>query len=299
MNKIIFIFLISFTTIFAQSAGNSGLAFLKLGFGARNISMGDVGAETSNDVSAFFYNPARLADNDDNEIMLMHNSWIQGTTSEILGVKTSVWDVPLAFGVDVTSIDDIQVRTAATDNPIATFNANYFAGSVSTGFNIYDNIAFGATIKYLYEGLYSDEATGWGFDFGLNYKTPVEGLSAAMVLRNLGSMNDLKNESTKLPTEFRIGPAYQINLFEKFAVTAAAEFQKYTPDKDDSHINYGAEILYDNLIALRGGYQSDYESKGFTAGFGLIWGGFGLDYAYQPFNDGLGDANIISLRFKF
>jgi len=34
MNKIIFIFLISFTTIFAQSAGNSGLAFLKLGFGA-------------------------------------------------------------------------------------------------------------------------------------------------------------------------------------------------------------------------------------------------------------------------
>lgn len=298
MKKIIYFILISCTTISAQSAGNSGLALLKLGFGARNISMGDVGTETSNDVSAFFYNPAKLTDNDDNEVMIMHNSWIQGTTSEIFAVKTSVWDLPLAFGVDVTNIDNIEVRTAATDNPEATFNANYFAGSVSTGFNIFENIAFGATIKYLYEGLYSDEATGWGFDFGLNYTTPIDGLNAAMVIKNLGSTNDLKNESTKLPTEFRIGPAFEINLFEKFAVTAAIEFQKYLPTYD-SHINFGAEILYDNLVALRAGYQSAYESKGFTAGFGLIWGGFGLDYAYQPFNDGLGDANIISLRFKF
>jgi hypothetical protein len=298
MNKIISIFLISFTTIFAQSAGNSGLSFLKLGFGARNISMGDVGTETSNDVSAFFYNPARLAANDDNEIMLMHNSWIQGTRSEILGVKTSLWGLPLAFGADITSIDDIQIRTRATDNPDATFNANYFAGSLSTGFYIIDDLAFGVTVKYLYEGLYSDEATGWGFDFGLNYNTPVEGLSAAMVIKNLGHMNVLKNESTALPTEFKIGPAYKIKVSEKFAVTAAVELQKYTPTHD-THLNFGAEVLYDNLIALRGGYQSNYESKGFTAGFGLLWGGFGLDYAYQPFTDGLGDANVISLRFRF
>jgi hypothetical protein len=298
MNKIISIILISFTTIFAQSAGNSGLSFLKLGFGARNISMGDVGTETSNDVSAFFYNPARLADDNGNEVMLMHNSWIEGTRSEILGVKTSIWDLPLAFGADITTIDNIEVRTRATDNPDATFNANYFAGSISTGFNVYDSIAFGATIKYLYEGLYSDEATGWGFDFGLNYKTPVEGLTAAAVIKNLGSMNVLKNESTKLPTEFRLGAAYNIIVYQKFNVTAAAEFQKYTP-ASDSHLNYGAEILYDNLFALRGGYQSNYESKGFTGGFGILWGGFGLDYAFQPFTDGLGDANVISLRFRF
>jgi hypothetical protein len=260
--------------------------------------MGDVGTETSNDVSAFFYNPARLAGNDDNEIMLMHNSWIQDTRGEILGVKTSVWGLPLAFGADITTISDIQIRTRATDDPEGTFNANYFAGSLSTGFYVYDDIAFGATIKYLYEGLLSDEASGWGFDFGVNYKTQIEGLSAAVVIKNLGTMTILKNEKTKLPTELRLGPAYKINLFEKFAVTAAAELQKYTTE-NDTHINFGAEVLYDNLLAVRSGYQSNYESKGFTGGFGLIWGSFNLDYAYQPFSDGLGDANIISLRFKF
>ena len=299
MRKIFLIFIISITSIFAQSAGSSGMAFLKLGFGARNISMGDVSSISSGDVSSLFYNPAGLAGLTGNEIILMHNSWIQGTNSDVLGIQTTVWGLPLAFGFNVTSVNDIQVRTRATSQPDATFNANYFFGSMSTGFNVYDNIAFGATIKYLYEGLYSEEATGWGFDFGLNYTTPVSGLIAVAVLKNAGSMNILKNESSKLPTEFRIGPAYKFNLInDKFAITTAAEFQKYLPT-NDSHLDFGLEILYDNLIALRGGYQSGYESKSFTGGFGLIWGNFGLDYAFQPFIDGLGDANIFALKFKF
>ena len=299
MKKAILILILSFTSVFAQSAGNSGLAFLKLGFGARNISMGDVGSIVSSDVTSLFYNPANLAGSTGNEIMLMHNSWIQGTRSEVLGIKTSVWSLPLAFGFNVTTVSDIQVRTIASSEPDATFNANYFFGSLSIGFHVYDNISFGATLKYLYEGLYSDEATGWGFDFGLNYNSPIEGLTAAAVIKNIGSMNQLKNESTKLPTELRIGPAYKINLLQdKFVVTAAAELQKYTLT-NDTHFNFGLEVLYDNLIALRGGYQSGYESKNFTGGFGLIWGNFGLDYAFQPFTDGLGDANIFSLRFRF
>ncbi len=299
MNKTICIIFFSCVSVFAQSAGNSGMAFLKLGFGARNISMGDVGAAASNDVTSLFYNPANLVDENGNEIMLMHNSWIEGTRSEILGVKTSVWSLPLAFGFNITTVNDIQVRTIASSEPDATFNANYFFGSVSTGFNVFDNVSFGATLKYLYEGLYSDEATGWGFDFGLNYNSPISGLNAAAIIKNIGSMNQLKNEKTKLPTELRIGPAYKLSLLQdKFAITTAVELQKYT-STNDTHVNFGLEVLYDNLIALRGGYQSGYESKNFTGGFGLIWGNFGLDYAFQPFVDGLGNANIFSIRFKF
>ncbi len=299
MKKVFLIFILAIVPVLAQSAGNSGMAFLKLGFSARNISMGDVSSISQGDISSLFYNPAGLAGLNGNQIMLMHNSWIQGTNSNVLGVQTTVWSLPLAFGFNITSVNDIQVRTRATAQPDATFDANFFFGSMSTGFYIYHNIAFGATIKYLYEGMYSEEATGWGFDFGLNYKSPVEGLNAVAVLKNAGSMNILKNESTKLPTEFRIGPAYKFDLFnDKFAFTAAAEFQKYLPT-NDSHLDFGLEILYDNLIALRGGYQSGYESKSFTGGFGLIWGNFGLDYAFQPFMDGLGDASIFSLKFKF
>ena len=286
-------------SIFAQSAGSSGLSFLKLGFGARNIAMGDVGAAASNDVSALFYNPANLVNTYSNEIMLMHNSWIQGVYSNILGVKTNIFGLPVAAGVDVTTINDIQVRTAPSTLPDATFNANYFFGSLSTGFHLTDDLAFGFSVKYLYEGLYIDEATGLGFDFGLNYSTPVDGLTAVAVVRDLGSMNKLKNESTKLPSEFRIGPAYKFylnhNLFE---ITAAAELQKYFLE-NNIHSDWGIEVVYNDLIALRGGYRTGYEAKGFSAGMGIMWGTLEFDYAFQPFNYGLGSANIFSLQFKF
>lgn len=286
-------------SLFAQSAGNSGLSFLKLGFGARNIAMGDVGAETANDVTSLFYNPANLVNTSANEIMLMHNAWIQGVNSEVLGVKTNIFGLPFAAGFNVTSIKDIQVRTRPTTLPDATFNANYFFGSLSTGFHLIDNLAFGLSLKYLYEGLYVDESTGYGFDFGLNYQTPMEGLTAVAVVKNIGSMNKLKNAGTKLPTEFRVGPAYnfyfQHNLFE---VTVAAELQKYTAEKN-MHSDWGFEILYNDLIALRGGYQTGYNSKNFTAGMGIMWGTLSFDYAFQPFNYGLGSANIFSLDFKF
>ena len=297
MFKTLLLVLVSFAAVFAQSAGNSGMAFLKMGFGARNIAMGDAGAAAANDVTALFYNPARLSDQTGNEILLMHNEWIQGVKSEILGIRTSVWSLPLAFGFNVTSINDIQVRTIASAEPISTFNANYFFGSVSTGFNVYDNLSAGLSVRYLYEGLYTDEAAGWGFDFGFNYTTPVNGLTASAVIKNLGFMSKLKNEKTKLPSEFRIGPAYSFNLLnDKFSITTAAEFQKYLPT-NDSHFNLGVELLYDKLIALRGGYQSGYDTKSFTGGFGLYWGNFGFDYAFQPL--GLGDANMFSIRFKF
>ncbi len=302
MHKNILLFftssLLFVSTIFAQSAGNSGLAFLKMGFGARNVSMGDAGTAISNDVTSLFYNPANLAATSGSEIMLMHNQWIQGINSELLGARSSIFGIPFAIGFNVTSVSDIEVRTKPGD-PLTKFNAEYFFGSLSSGFNITDNIAAGLTVKYLYEGMYTNDATGWGFDFGLSYNTPLKGLKAAAVIKNLGSMNKLMQESTKLPTELRIGPAYSFNLIDpKFEITTTAEFQKYTLT-NDNHINVGAEIFYDHLIALRGGYQSGYESKSFTGGFGLMWGNLHFDYAFQPFSYGLGSANMFSLRFKF
>ncbi|MBZ0200173.1 MAG: UPF0164 family protein, partial [Ignavibacteriaceae bacterium] len=102
MYKIVITVLLSFTTIMAQSAGSSGLSFLKMGFGARNIAMGDAGAALSNDVTALFYNPAGLADSYDGEVLLMHNEWIQDVRSELLGASFKLFNIPFAVGFNVT-----------------------------------------------------------------------------------------------------------------------------------------------------------------------------------------------------
>jgi len=298
MRNLILIFLILFAIqLTAQNAGNTGLSFLKFGFGARNIAMGDVGNSAANDLTALHYNPARLSNTDNNEVTFTHNAWVQDVNSEMFGIKTFLWDLPIAIGFNVTNISDIEVRLIPGE-PISKFDANYFFGSLSTAYKIDEDFSVGLSLKYLYEGLLNDESTGFGVDLGGNYKLPFDGLSVSAVLRNLGSMNELRNQSTKLPSEIRIGPAYTFRLKDyKFDFIIAGEYQKYF-DADD-HINFGAEILYNNIIALRGGYQTKYESRNFTTGFGLIWGNLKFDYSYIPFSLGIGSASLFSLSFKF
>jgi len=298
MKKIILTVLILASISLAQSAGNTGLAFLKFGFGARNIALGDAGASVSNDLSALYYNPARLVSLEPNQVMFMHSEWIQDVTSEVGGIKWNMFNLPWAVGFNVTSVDDIEVR----DKPgeaISTFNANYFFMSLSSGFKVIDDLDFGATVKYIYEGIFNDQSAGYGLDFGLNYVTPVKGLTASTVIRNIGSMNNLSEVGTKLPLDFRLGAAYNYNIESaKLDLIAAGEFQKYI-DNDDIHFNTGAELMYNKTFAARVGYQTGYEARGFTAGIGIEWGSLRFDYAYLPFTYGLGNANQFSLQFSF
>lgn len=298
MKKIIFLVIIFSTYISAQTAGKSGLSFLKLGFGARNVAMGDLGVVNSGDVTSLNYNPALLAGFTSPEILFTHNQWIQDTRSEYLGVSFRALGLPWAVGVNTTTIDDIEVRTRPGEAE-GKFNANYFAGSLSTGLRLTRGISAGVTVKYLYEGLLSDESNGLGFDLGLFYESPFEGLSFGAAFRNLGSMNGLRNEATKLPADFRAGALYT-NLLNDLnsSFTLGVEVQKYLV-ASDTHINLGGEFLYDDMIALRAGYQTGFESKGLTAGMGLKWYNLSFDYAFTPFLLNLGTSHTISLKFKF
>jgi hypothetical protein len=298
MKKILFTILLIGTVSFAQSAGNTGMAFLKFGFGARNIALGDAGASVSNDLSALYYNPSRLLSFEGNQAMFMHSEWIQDVTSEVGGIKWNMFNLPWAVGFNVTTVNDIEVRDKPGD-AISTFNANYFFMSLSTGFKVINDLDFGTTFKYLYEGILSNQSAGYAFDFGLNYLTPVQGLTVSTVVRNIGSMNALAEVGSKLPLDFSLGGAYNYELQNaKLDFVGVGEFQKYL-DNDDIHFNTGLEIMYNKTFAVRGGYQTGYEARGFTAGIGIEWGSLRFDYAYQPFSYGLGNANQFSLQFTF
>jgi hypothetical protein len=298
IKKVFCLLLLTSCFVLPQSAGNSGLAFLKLGFGSRNVAMGDIGSVISNDASATFYNPAVLASNSSSEIMFMHNEWIQDVRTEVFGAKFSLWGIPLAAGINVATIGDIEVRTKPGD-PISKFNADYFCGNISSGFHLVNNLDFGFSVKYLYEDIYIDESQGYAFDFAFKYKTAIDGLTASAVIKNLGSMTNLRNDGTKLPSDFRIGAAYSYPLSDsKFLINAGTEFQKYLPT-DDVHINVGGELVYDKTIALRAGYQSGYTAKSFTGGIGLVWGGLNFDYAFAPYSYDLGTGHSITLGFRF
>ncbi len=299
MKKIAIFVLLSITSLFAQTAGNSGEAFLKNGFGARNIAMSDLGVVGVNDLTSLNYNPALLAEYKNPQLMLTHSQSIQDMSTQLVGASFSLYGIPFAVGVNATTIDGLEVRTKDSTNPESIFNAHYMFGSISTGFYIMDNLSVGTTIKYIYENLFADEAEGFAFDLGVSCKNIIAGLDFGASIKNLGSVSKLRNEATKLPTDLRIGLAYSSDVQSINSILSViGGVQKYT-DTDDTHIHAGAEVLYDGLLALRLGYMTGYDSKGLTAGLGIVWQGINFDYAFTPYSYALGTAHTISLMYSF
>lgn len=295
-------FLLALVLIFSVSAyaqndgsANTGLAFLKLGVGARSMAMGDAYSSVSDDGTAVIYNPARLNAGMDNNLTVMYNSAMQDLTNNFIGAKVKFNKLGIGFGLLKTSVSDIEVRTipgAAIDK----FDAQNLSMNVSLCYELYKNLSVGVTSKLIYEKIYIDEASGVGFDIGTNYIK--DDLSVSFVLSNLGSFNALKDASTKLPTAVRFGGAYSFKKKSNLNLLFALEGYKVL-DGGKFHINSGAEIGYKDLLFIRLGYQTAYENKGFTTGVGFKYKGILLDYAFIPYSDSFGTSNTLSLGFNF
>jgi hypothetical protein len=260
--------------------------------------MSDFGVVGINDVTSYNYNPALISKFENSQIIFTHNQWIQDLSSNMLGATFELFSLPFALTVNNTSIKDIEVRTRPGEVE-STFNANYMFIGLSTGFKLYDKLAAGIAFRYVYENLFSDESSGILFDLGLHYADLIENLDLGFSMRNMGSVDVLRYEETEVPTDLRFGASYKISaesISTDFIFIGG--FQKYTP-VESSHIHIGSEAFYDEVVAVRLGYMTGYESKGLTAGLGLEWKGINFDYAYTPFDYNLGNSHTISLMYTF
>lgn len=295
MKKLLLINFLIINLLIAQSNSESGYAFLKNGFSARNISLSEFGAVAVNDLSALYYNPSYLSVNNKTQFAFSHNSLFNDLTSENFGFSFNMFEIPFAIGINTTKINGIELRTKPGD-ALAKFNANYFYASLSSSYN-FENFYLGATFKYLYENIYVDESSGYAFDFGLNYQKFYDNFSFGLVLKNLGNVNQLRNEKTNLPLDFQFGFSYNY-LINDFEIIPIVGYQNFINDKT-SHLHLATEINYNKTISIRIGYISNYESKNITTGLGVVYKKFNLDYAFVPIKYGLGDNHIITIIYNF
>ena len=294
MIKKISILLLFSCSVNAQAI-QTGLTFLKLGIGARSIAMAEAFTAVGNDQSASYYNPAALRTAHANEVMLMHKEWIAETATEYLGATILGDDFHYAFSALSTSTGDIEVRTKPAPEPEGTFSSRNFSMGFSASFSLTDNIDVGATGKFLYEKIFVDEASGYGIDFGLLYKLDNNWYIGSSIL-NIGSMNELRSEPSKLPTTLRIGTSYIYSISPEFSALGAADVLKTLSD-DLTHLNVGAELTYENLLSVRGGYQTGYEFKSYSAGFGIQYKIIKFDYAFVPFTGAFTSSHTFSVSF--
>jgi hypothetical protein len=224
----------------------------------------------------------------------MHKEWIQDTRTEFLGASAALGDgEAIGLSINSTSVSDIEIRTRP-GLPEGTFTARSYALGLSYSRRISDLVGIGATGKFLYEKILVDEASGFGLDMGLQYQTPIEHLSAGVVIANLGSMSALRTESTTLPSLIRVGGAYSDSLRTiSSEFTVAADYQMVFPGSQ-SIVAIGGEIIFQQAFAARVGYTLGSEGRTFSAGIGVKYGIASLDYAFAPLTSELGNAHTFS-----
>ncbi len=292
-----------FSSPLMAQIGNSGMAFLKLGVSGRGVSMGDAMSALVEGAAAAYYNPAGLLSSSTGsmgtQLMFMHKEWIQDSRTEFLGGAMPLGERS-ALGVSVisTTVSDIEVRTRPGP-PEATFTARNFSTGLSYAQAFGEDVRLGVTAKFLYEKIFVDEASGFAADLGAQVKTPVENLTAGIVLANIGGMSKLESEKTSLPAMLRIGPAYSVGFgADEYTLNLAVDYMNVFPEKH-SYVNTGAEFMFTRILAARAGYQFGSQGRGLSAGLGVSYGIVGLDYAFSHLAEDLGNTHTLSLAVTF
>lgn len=291
---ILLIFMVSIASAATENEGKTGMAFLKVGVGARAAGMGEAYSAVASDATAAYWNPAGLVASDGSNIVLMHNRWLLDIRSEFGAVQ-----VKKHFALHVYSyhIGDIPVRTIPSEEPLEETSAQYLSIGASYAHSFQRQLDAGITVKYLFEKIFVYSASGYAFDLGVRYKLLQPNIIVAGTLQNLGKMGKLDNESTRLPVVTRIGGMYHIPK-EVGPMHFMVALDIVKPVEENLRLHLGSEILFWNQVALRGGYVDGYENRNVSFGVGVYKSAFQFDYSLTPLQEDFDTGHRFSLKIS-
>ena len=266
-------------TLFTESS-KTGLPFLRIVPAARTSGMGSAGVSAPSGASSFWLNPALLALIDTRSAQFSHTELIEGIRQEFAAVSAKTGLGHLCAAVQLYDSGDIDAYGKIA-SPAGIYSIKYAAFSLSWAGRVGDNLALGVTYKKLLEKVAQEDAGGYAVDFGMTCGTPVNGLSLAAAMRNLGRMGILKNERTKLPTDGIVGFLYRGEI-PRFQRTFAAVCDYVVPRYGKKGVRLGIEIDPVDRFHLRAGYRADSDTEDMSFGVGLEAGMFAADVSYTP-----------------
>lgn len=283
-----------------KNVGTTGMQFLKIAPGARPNGMGGVYAGVADDVDTLYFNPAGLCQIKNLEVTFMHLEYFQGIRYEYLaGAKTLPKIGSFGLGVTLLTVGkDIEERTEASDEPLSKFGAWDLAVNLAYGREIIKDLSAGLGLKYLNSKIKDDSASGIAADLGVLYKTPIK-LDVGLSAQNLGGITKaFVDKKDNLPINFKLGVAYRL-LEDNLTLGLDTNIPL------DNAVNvalggeYKLKFARDFAAAFRAGYRTGFDvGSGLGLGAGFAFRGYGLDFAWVPYED-LGNAYRVSLLAKF
>jgi len=295
--SVVFLTLEGLAFMSKDGSGTTSGQFLKLGIGARAVSMGEAFTGISDDATAIYWNPSGISRLTQKEISLMYAMWFEEISYNNLfyvhPMKIGNFGLGLQY-VNYGSLDGLDEN----GNPTDDFTPTDLAITISYSRNI-KGIDTGISAKYISSKI-KETATAIAFDIGAMKQVIEEKLNIGLVVTNLGSGLKYISEESPLPMNIKIGAGYKITK----DITTAIDI--VIPSDNEIIFSAGGEYNYrikENLILSgRLGYNTITKEidglKGITAGLGANYKNYKLDYAFVPYGD-LGNTHRISFGIKF
>ncbi|SEG07508.1 type IX secretion system outer membrane channel protein PorV [Algoriphagus boritolerans] len=227
----------------------TAVPFLNFAPDSRHSGMGDVGVATSPDANSAHWNSGKLAFiKDDLGFSLSYSPWLgrlvnDMSLSYLTGFKKIDENSAFSFDLRYFNMGDIQL-TDQFGNPLGEFNPRDIAIGGTYSRKLSQNLGLGISARFIHSNLSGNISSAGGSearagvsvgaDIGLYYQKPIfigtrdGSWSWGMAITNIGpkitynSAEDLDY----IPTNFRIGTAYSINLNELNSLTFALDFNK-------------------------------------------------------------------------
>ena len=130
-------------------------------------------------------------------------------------------------------------------------------------------MSVGGNFRWVQEDLDLQSYSSYDVDFGTLFYTGFRSSRLGMSLRNLGGDKDVIGQIARFPMVFNLSGAAEIygNLGDPMSITVAVEQMFFTDSINRYH--FGAEAWIQNMIALRAGYKTGYDSESWSVGAGL------------------------------
>lgn len=326
----------------------SAVPVLAIGPDARHGALANVGAATSVDANAMFWNTSKLAFIGDGnmDLSLSYTPWLNRLVPDIdlsyVSYAAGI-DDKQAIGASIRyfSLGDITFRDESGQDQ-GQFNPYEMSVDVGYAIKLSDNFSAGIALRYIFSdltqgqavpGLQNQPGQSVSTDLSAYYRGDLKNLPdgqkgrflAGLAITNVGakiSYSDNGNEDF-LPTNLRLGAGYEWVLDDYNSLTILADVNRLlipTPqatvdgevlgDPTDVGVipgiiqsldpsakpggwdefwlenmyNVGLEYWYDDIFAVRAGYQHESEEKGnrkyFTMGVGIRYNIIGFDFSY-------------------
>jgi len=299
-----------------EKSGTTSFQFLKIMMSARASALGGAFSAVGNNSEALYWNPAGITRVSLFDASVSYVDWFldaahysfaaaytfEGVgTFGLLGIFTDVGEIEVTRVSALGFIGD-------TYNPGLTgeiFSPKSYVVGLSYGRNLTDKFSFGATVKYVKEDLIYKSTDAVVFDGGLIFRTGFRSLEVAASIVHFGPEVKFIDKSYPLPQTFNIGISGYLfapgdHLIGELADNRILISYDLTQQRDfEQQHNVGIEYSFNNLLFLRGGYKINNDQEGISAGAGILFQNYRIDYSYNDYGTYLNEVHKFTIGFEF